>query len=110
VDAGKRGGLEAAIRALWERERPEMMRRVAAVEIALTRLAADQLDQAERIAAQDAAHKIAGAAGTFGFAAASREARAVELALRGGATAADGDQLAARAAAMRDDFGNEPRP
>lgn len=96
--------LDAALAELWREQRPEMMRRVDVVEAALRALAAGGLDQDGRAEAQAAAHKIAGAAGSFGFADASRSARQLELALRADPARENAAGLSKLVAAIRDDF------
>src|SRR3954469_12127300 len=97
-------GIGAAIRALWAREHAEMLRRLEAIDCALTALARNELAADIRAGGEQAAHKIAGSAGTFGFPEASAHARAIEMALRNGASAADAAALAQRAASIRADF------
>lgn len=100
--------LNAAVAALWARQRGEMMRRVEVIERALAALAGDALAAGARAEAQREAHNIAGAAGSFGFATASARAREIELALRAGATAADAPGLFDCLSAIRSDF-DRPR-
>jgi diguanylate cyclase (GGDEF)-like protein len=76
--------LSSAIAALWERQRGEMISRVDTVEAGITALLNGTLTEDLRDETERAAHKIAGSAGTFGFADASRHARTIELALRNG--------------------------
>jgi BirA family biotin operon repressor/biotin-[acetyl-CoA-carboxylase] ligase len=109
LDAGEvhllRGDpLGAEVAELWTRSRDEMMRRVDVVEAAVSAVAAGALGEQQQEAATSAAHGIAGTAGTFGFPDASRRARAIELALRDGASAADAPRLSELAAAIRSDF------
>ena len=96
--------LNAAIAALWARQRGEMLHRVDVVDATLAALSAGALDDEERDAGVSAAHKIAGAAGSFGFAAASDHARTIELALREGAGTDDAARLTDLATLIRDDF------
>ena len=103
------GGFEAAIRALWERERAGMMERVATVQRAIEQLRDGSLSEDARAGAHEAAHKIAGAAGSFGFPEATRTAREIEHALRDGVGPSAAGDLAALLAAMREDFAQEPR-
>jgi diguanylate cyclase (GGDEF)-like protein len=100
--------LSAAIAELWTRQRGEMLRRVDVVDAAVAGLAADTLTAEQRDEAERAAHKIAGAAGTFGFPAASRDARAIEVSLRAGVEHADAPRLADLALAVRLEFDGSP--
>jgi HPt (histidine-containing phosphotransfer) domain-containing protein len=95
---------QAAIRAVWHANRPVYLARLAALEAAAEALKAGALDAEGRARAIDEAHKIAGAAGTFGFPAASAIAKQVEDQLRaeGPLSAADGERMAGLAAAMRE--------
>ena len=97
-------GLDETIAELWTKQRGEMMRRVDLVDTALSALGHGKLGEAKRDDGASAAHKIAGAAGSFGFPAASRDARQIELALRAGADSADAPRLAALAADIRRDL------
>lgn len=94
---------QAAIRAVWAANRPVYLARLAALEAAADALKSGALDMEARAAAVDEAHKIAGAAGTFGFPEVSAIAKQIEDLLRaeGPLEAADGDRLAGLAAAMR---------
>lgn len=98
--------LSSAIAALWERQRGEMMRRVDIVEAGVAALRAGTLDASQRAETERAAHKIAGSAGGFGYADASRDARTIELTLREGN--GDAGRLAELVAAIRRDFGRAP--
>ena len=77
--------LAAAVGALWDKFRDTIFARVDAVEAAALALLADGLDDEARRAAEREAHKLAGAAGSFGFAEASRLAREAEGILGGDA-------------------------
>lgn len=70
--------LDARIRQLAKRFLPEWSERAIALEAALR---ADPIDLAT---AQDAAHQLAGALGSFGFADPGASARLIEAALRVG--------------------------
>ena len=96
--------LDAAIAELWERWRGEMMRRVDVVAAAVDALVAGQLNDEARAEATLAAHNMAGTAGSFGFEAASMEARAIEKAFENGAGASEAPALAERIKAIRADF------
>jgi diguanylate cyclase (GGDEF)-like protein len=64
--------------AVWERHRPEMLERVAAIERAVTALITGDLDAGLLGEARGAAHTLAGTAGTFGYVRASQLAREIE--------------------------------
>ena len=76
-------GLAGGLAALWDRFRDGMFRRVDALDEAALALLEGRLDEAGRRVAEREAHKLAGAVGTFGFAAASRMAREAEHMLEG---------------------------
>jgi diguanylate cyclase (GGDEF)-like protein len=101
------GELNAAIAKLWSRQRPEMLRRVDVVEDAVASLLEARVEPEQLSEAQRAAHKIAGAAGSFGFGQASDRAREIELALRTGVSLADAPRLSELVLGIRRDFGPE---
>ncbi len=78
--AGTLTAQQAAIAAIWDQHRPAMVERVQLLERA-------QIDPTLRAQAREAAHKIAGTAGTFGFPQASELARKCELLLASDAAA-----------------------
>jgi diguanylate cyclase (GGDEF)-like protein len=96
--------LDAAIAALWLRQRDEMLRRVDIVEAAVASLLEGNLEAEPREEAERAAHKIAGAAGSFGFADASTHAREIETAMRRDVTLADAPRLSELVVAIRREF------
>ncbi len=79
--------LGAAVAALWDKFRDTIFARVDAVEEAALALLEGKLDDETRRGAEREAHKLAGAAGSFGFADASRLAREAEGILGGDAPA-----------------------
>lgn len=85
--------VEEALRAVWERHRGLVLERVAVLEVAVAALAEGRLDEGLRRQAERAAHQLSGTVGTFGFAAASEAAGALEQEL--------GDPRAERMALMR---------
>lgn len=99
-----RARTEAAIKAVWHANRPVYLARVALLAAAAAALQAGRLNAEGRAEAADEAHKVAGAAGTFGFPEASAIARQIEDMLRaeGPLPAAEGDRLAGLAEALRD--------
>ncbi len=60
-----------AVARVWARRRSEIVTRVILIERASDAAAAGELGEELRAAAEDAAHKLAGGAATFGFAAAA---------------------------------------
>ena len=78
ADAGAEAGVRAAVRAVWTRARPDMEHQLRIIEDAVLRLTDGSLDEPRRVAAQRAAHKLAGSAGTFGFARAGTVAGELE--------------------------------
>jgi diguanylate cyclase (GGDEF)-like protein len=71
----------AALSAIWERHRDEILASVQAVEDAILGGLAGQLDDGQRERACRDAHRLAGSAGTFGFVAAGEIARELERGL-----------------------------
>jgi HPt (histidine-containing phosphotransfer) domain-containing protein len=94
-------GLGAAIAALWDDAQPRALGRVDVLEAAVAALGAGTLEEAAAADATGEAHKLAGALGTFGMPAGSARARAIELRLGEGVTAADAGDLAGDVAALR---------
>jgi CheY-like chemotaxis protein len=86
------GEFSAALAAPWEKFREGTFRRVAVLDEAALALREGRLDGDVRRAAEREAHKLAGAAGTFGFAQATRLAREAEQMLKG-TDALDGPQV-----------------
>lgn len=95
--------LSAAIDKLWARFLPEIQGRVAVLEAAAAAFAGNAMTDAQRRAASDAAHKLAGTLGTFGLTRGTVLARELELmyAEDGGADAAVGEKLAEVAAELK---------
>jgi diguanylate cyclase (GGDEF)-like protein len=71
----------AAVRAIWERRRPEVIARLTSVEECVAAVHAGHVPDDLRKRAVADAHRLAGAAGTFGFERSSVHARALEEAL-----------------------------
>jgi hypothetical protein len=69
------------LRTVWEHQRGHVYDRIDVIERAIASLARDRLDVELRSDAERAAHTLAGSIGTFGFVAASRAARELELEL-----------------------------
>lgn len=80
LDRAAPGGKDL-LAALWERHRDTNLERVQLIEAAALELLDGDLFEARRNAASTAAHKLAGALGTFGFDDGTRLARAAEALL-----------------------------
>ena len=68
----------AAVRAIWERRKGEILGRVTLLEDAVAALMGDALGEPQRLESRRAAHQLAGSAGTFGFPRGSELAREME--------------------------------
>lgn len=75
--------ISASLGSLWEKYRPVNLQRVGKLETAVASLLSDELTEDLRAEAAREAHKLVGAAGTFGFPEASSLAREVETYLEG---------------------------
>jgi diguanylate cyclase (GGDEF)-like protein len=103
--------LGAAVAALWDKFRDTIFARVDAVEEAALALLEGKLDEEMRRGAEREAHKLAGAAGSFGFAEASRLAREAEGILGGDVPApAQALRLSELAVALRAELERGPAP
>lgn len=104
--------LGAAVGALWDKFRDTIFARVDAVDGAAVALLEGKLDEETRRGAEREAHKLAGAAGSFGFAEASRLAREAEGILGGSATLAPAEvlRLGELAVALRAELERGPAP
>jgi len=71
--------LDEALDRMWTQFRPHMEERVAFLESAAAAFAAGKLSMEQHEAAKAAAHKLAGALGTFGLARGTDLARKVEI-------------------------------
>lgn len=102
----------AAIRAIWNSNRDEVMGRVAVLEEAVAATIEGRLSPEARGAAEREAHKLAGAAGTFGFRRASEAARKLEGILAGtDRISLDRTLVAAEeVVALRGDLSRDPSP
>ena len=101
--SGTPGDFSSALAALWTKFREGTFRRVAVLDEAAVALREGRLDGKLRRAAEREAHKLAGAAGTFGFAEATHLAREAEQMLEGSdpLDAAQAQRLGELAAALR---------
>lgn len=78
MDSVQQDALSQALDALWIKFLPLIEERVAILESAAAAFAAGKLPSEERQAASAAAHKLAGALGTFGLARGTALARELE--------------------------------
>jgi diguanylate cyclase (GGDEF)-like protein len=78
--------LQAGIAAIWQKSLPRVREQLDLLERAAVALLEGPLDSALRREAEREAHKLAGAAGVFGFRESSEIARELELMLTAGAT------------------------
>ncbi|HEX8454228.1 MAG TPA: response regulator [Longimicrobium sp.] len=113
--SGTSGDFSSALAGLWAKFREGTFRRVAVLDDAALALREGRLDAKLRRAAEREAHKLAGAAGTFGFAEATDLAREAEQMLEGSdpLDAAQAQRLAELAAALRHELERPvgaPRP
>jgi HPt (histidine-containing phosphotransfer) domain-containing protein len=92
--------VHAAIARLWQRSRPIVLERVAALQETATALAAGRLDAKDVRAARTDAHKLVGSLGTFGVERGSELARCIEQELEAGGH--DAGRLADLVAQLRD--------
>lgn len=75
--------VDFAIAALWERFRPTTERRLQTLQAAVRCAKQGELDAETRQLAAGEAHRMAGSAGSYGFARVTMLARELELALQG---------------------------
>lgn len=103
VTAARADAAAAALAAIWERRRVDILASVGLMEEAVLAGLSGLLDDAQRDRACRAAHQLAGSAGTFGFVAAGEIARELEHALGGAGPPAPEDlpRLADLAVALR---------
>ena len=73
---------ESALAMLWDRHRPNIMDRISLLEMKTADVLRNVIDERGIVEGSDAAHKLAGSLGTFGFDAASRAALEAESLLR----------------------------
>lgn len=98
------GDLEKKLEALWEKFLPATTVRVNTIAEAAKELEAGVLREETREAAESAAHKIAGSAGTFGFMTITDIARDLEDQLGEGA-AIDRQRFAETVARLKRELG-----
>lgn len=95
------GSVDAAVAGVWARMRDTIVARVDVVDDGVAALLERRLDEATRAEAQQAAHKLAGSAGTFSFHEASRLARCLEHRFAGEPDPDDARAAAEEAVALR---------
>ncbi len=78
--------IAGALDRLWKQFLPDIEQRVARLDAANEALAAGKLSDDQRVAANSAAHKLAGTLGTFGLTKGTILAREAELLYSGGET------------------------
>jgi HPt (histidine-containing phosphotransfer) domain-containing protein len=102
--------LDARLAQVWAEHRGEIRERIDTIDAAIAALATGVLDEDARRTAARAAHRLAGTAGTFGFAPASEHAAALDLGLRTPPVPGDAAALARLALALRGalDLGDKP--
>jgi chemotaxis protein histidine kinase CheA len=93
--------LDGELARLWATHRAEVDERLTTIDAAVAQCHDGALDDESRATATRAAHQLAGTVGTFGFAAASEHAAAVERHLAGPPGEIDGPALAALMTALR---------
>jgi HPt (histidine-containing phosphotransfer) domain-containing protein len=79
MEQNEKTALDEAIDRLWTQFLPQMRERVAILETAASGFAADKLSAADHVKANDAAHKLAGALGSFGLTRGTVLARELEI-------------------------------
>jgi HPt (histidine-containing phosphotransfer) domain-containing protein len=89
------------LQAIRDRARASFAENLSTIDAAIGRLAGGALDEPERRAAMYAAHRLAGAAGTFGFGEATGPAQRLEESFAAGPPPDQADRLAAEADALR---------
>jgi HPt (histidine-containing phosphotransfer) domain-containing protein len=100
----------AGIAAVWGRFREPTLARIDVIDAAAMALLVGALTHELRLDAQREAHKLAGAAGSFGFPRSSQIARQIEEQLSlGGLTPADAVPMAEQLLALRADLEGTPR-
>jgi HPt (histidine-containing phosphotransfer) domain-containing protein len=78
ADHGSGASVSELLNVIWNGHRERVQQRVETISAALDALARDELGPEQRAEAERAAHMIAGAGGTFGFARATELARELE--------------------------------
>lgn len=94
---------------LWQQMKDSVLDRVTVLEKAVESLRTGSLGEEQRAGAEREAHRLAGSAGMFGFAAGSRLAREAELTLSTPALAEDSmGRLSAVVSALRTELDQSP--
>lgn len=79
MESNQQAQLSEALSRLWQQFLPQMEERMAALEAANQALSEGKLTVDQRVAANSAAHKLAGVLGTFGLTRGTVLAREAEL-------------------------------
>lgn len=95
---------------LWEELRPAVLTQVAAVRVAVAALHAGPLPAEALEQARTDAHQLAGSLGSFGFDAAGRAARALELRLKAGPASEEAPELDALVRELAEQLDPLPTP
>ena len=85
--------LREQIDDLWQKHLPLMQSRVETIQLAINALQNDRLSEDVRVAAKEAAHKLAGSLGTFGLENASDDASQIERLLAGDVSAGNNTRV-----------------
>jgi HPt (histidine-containing phosphotransfer) domain-containing protein len=93
--------MKLALDRMWTQFLPMILERVAILETAAAGVAGNSLSGEEREAARSAAHKLAGALGTFGLADGTELAREAETIYMGDPGTGQGERLALIASEIR---------
>jgi HPt (histidine-containing phosphotransfer) domain-containing protein len=79
MDAERQEKLKQLLAEMWQQNRPLVQSRVEELEAAVAALDGRSITELERRHAEETAHKLAGAFGTYGLSAASLSARDLEV-------------------------------
>ncbi len=81
VETGAPRAISSSMAKLWTRFHGDFLLRLDVIDAAVLALGAGRLEEESRVAASQAAHKLAGVLGTFGLSEGTELARETELAL-----------------------------
>lgn len=102
--------VDAAVQQIWARTRDTVLARVDVLDEAVTALVEQRLDEDTRAGAEQAAHKLAGSAGTFGMPEGSRLARRLEQRFATSPDPDDAWSAAEEVVALRQALESPPQP
>jgi HPt (histidine-containing phosphotransfer) domain-containing protein len=100
-EAGGAASAQERLQAIYARARASFAEHLAVIDAAVAHLADGRLEEHDREAAERAAHRLAGTAGTVGYPHATAPARELEDAFAGQPGGDQADRLGALAAALR---------